>query len=220
MIGLFGMALGLYGAYEMAQNVKTTKQDLSIKQGTGSIYQQKRNIDNSFLDILEYSGAKCKIVRDTSRTSQYKRGNIHYKIIDAQPNEYGGMELYLMQKGYSKEAIEYCKSKFDFIANNHQQKNICIKQNKIKDYENALHNSREMAVSFYTSKYNDKNILDKDINQIIKYLHKNGNPNARVNVIVNGTTHNYKFEVTWVLNVPYGYNPHEYIENVEQIVLK
>lgn len=220
MIGLLGMGLGLYGVYELAQNVKTTKQDLKISQGTGSIYQQKRNIDKHFLDILEYSGAKCTIKRDNTRTSPYKKGNIYYKITNAKPQEYGGMELYLMEKGYSREAIEYCKSKFDIIANKQEQQNICLKNDKIKAFENALHNSREMAVTFYTNQYSNKHSLDKDVQKIINYLHKNGNEKARVNVIVNGSDNKYNFTITWVLNVPYNHNPHEYIENVEQKILR
>ena len=53
MIGLLGIGLGMYGVYELTKEVKTTKQDFRIKEGTGSIIEQKSNIDRYFIDILE-----------------------------------------------------------------------------------------------------------------------------------------------------------------------
>ena len=204
LFGLVAIGLGLYGIHEMTKTVKYTKKDLQINQGVGTLLEQKSNIDKNFIDILDYSGAKCKIKNK--------------KIINAEPNGYGGMELYLMQKGYSKEAIDYAKKKYDDIANKSvKAKNIKI-QSDIDKFEYALHNTqtKELAVSFKINGYSNQHQLNKDNIEVIKYLHTHGNPNARVNVIVGGTTPTYDFNVTWVFFAPIGYDPHDYILNIQK----
>lgn len=220
MIGLLGIGLGLYGVYELTKEIKTTQQDIRIRNGVGSIYEQKRNIDEYFLDILEYGGAKCKIVRDTKRISQYKRGNKHYKIINAQPKGYGGTEIYLMEKGYSKEAIQYFKNKYDMIVQNQIIRQINQQQARIKDFEKALSNKKctEMVVNFSTNA--NKHIIDETVNKMIEYLHTHHNKNARVNVTIGDRYSNNNFTISWVIFVPNGYDGHQYLEDIETKINK
>ena len=220
MLGLLGVGLGIYGAYALKKDAEYTKKDLNIPKGVGTILEQKNNIDKNFIDILEYGGAKCKIKKDMSRRSQYKRGNIHYKIIDAQPYQYGGMGLYLMQKGYCQEAIQYAKDKFDRIAKQQEQNKTTQIKKSIRDFEDALkyQEVKELAVSFQINGYKTSSMIKKENEKVIEYLHTHGNPTARVNVIIGGTTPTYDFDVTWVFFAPVGYDPHDYILNIQKII--
>ena len=182
MIGLLGIGLGLYGLYELKENVKYTKKDTKIQTGTGTIAEQKIKIDRDFIDILEYSGAKCTIKNN--------------RVVDVVPHQYGGMELYLMQKGYSQEAINYCKRKFDDFANKQQSRQLSKARSFTDEVENALKykSSREVSVFFRVNGYAHPYQIEKDNKRIIDYLHTHNNPKARANVIVGGTSPNYDFD--------------------------
>ena len=196
MIGLLGIGLGLYGFYELSKNVKATKQDMRIK-GTGTILDQQRNIDNNFNDILEYCGVKKEKIESH-----------HYKKV----------EYYMMQKGYSQEAIQYCHQKMDNIVKRNKHREKTQTNHNIINFEQALINdkSREVVVSFSMFGYPTQKAIDKDLNKVIQYLHKHHNENARVNVITTPVGSQYKFNVNWVIKAPYGHNPNNYIEDVEK----
>lgn len=203
MIGLLGIGLGIYGAYEMTKEIKTTKQDMSIKKGTGSVQEQKYNIDKYFVDILEYGGATCKI----------KRIGKNVKITDLSYQGYGGTINYLMEKGYSKSAIDYFKHKYDTLYNNQEQRTIYEKKTYIKNFEQALHNNATETV-VKCKMYGTQKRIDEVAKKMIQYMHSHNNPNARVNIIINNTY----CDTIWTLLVPNGYDAYNYIEEIKKIV--
>ena len=200
MLSLIGLGIGLYGVYELIQGVKYKKKDLDIEQGTGTVEEQKRKIDRNFTDIVDYSGAKCKVKNN--------------KITDAKAKEYGGMELYLMEKGYSREAIEYCKNKYDNVVDSQQERVDSKVKREMTQFESALQQKmkmEEMAIPMKENKYITKRKLDEVIKKRIDYLHNHNNENARANIIVNGA---YDFDITYVIKVPYNQNGRKYIKNL------
>ena len=104
MFYLLGIPLAIAGAKLLHDEVKYTSMDARTPKAANNVSLQYKQIDEHFIDILRYSGAKCDVK---------KIGHNKYDIRNVKKGQYGGMEKYLAEKGYFPQAINYAKKQFE-----------------------------------------------------------------------------------------------------------
>ena len=177
-MGLFllGIPCALIGAKILHDDIKYTAMDLRINKASHNLNEQYKQIDNNFVDILQYSGAKCKLK---------SKGYQNYEIYDIKKGKYGGMEQYLAEKGYYPQAIQYAKNMFDNIAEKEEQIKRSDRSKRIRDFEEGLTNGQMKLFDFNIKYVNvPKAIVELETEKMLNYLHSNGNPNAYCNIIM------------------------------------
>ena len=203
---LLGIPLALIGLYTMGKDINFTIKDEAIKNKSVDINKQKDNIDKYFINIIDHCNAKCKI----------KNGRIY----DMKEGEYGGMDIYLSSRGYGKEAIDYCKKKFDDLAKIEHDGYIEELQNRVIDFENKLQSSNTEYTTLTINRHTPKSKIkvEKDVNKIIEYFKSHNNDDIQVNIIMGGTKPHHNHSEIWTIKKPIGFNAVEYYFDVSEIL--
>ena len=208
-MGLFllGIPCAIIGAKMLYDDVKYTSTDLKVKKASISLDEQYRQIDNDFAHILKYCGANCNIK---------KIGYDKYEIKNAKTHQYGDMERYLALKGYSSNAIQYAKDKFDRIANNYEIERQQKRDERINKFEQELITQNSIS----TVIQNDictvclpLKTVEKEIEKLIDYF-KEHNNNVQCNIIMGGSEPYHNHQEVWHINKPIGADVCQYYWDV------
>ena len=202
-MGLFllGIPIGIAGMYTLGKDTSRTLRDERIETGKRKLSEQKKQIDRYFIDIVKYCNANCKVNSNG--------------IYNVKEGEYGGMELYLFKKGYKKEAIDYCKEKFDEVAKNEKKIKLKQAQKRVKEFENALEVSDGKDVTIVIEGLTSKtqHQVKRDVEKLTKYFNSHYN-NVEVNVLMGGLKVHHNHTETWLIKEPVGYNALNYYFDV------
>lgn len=193
---LLGIPIAIIGAKILHDDVKYTSMDSKIQKASYDITMQYKQINEDFINILQYSGAKCDI----------KKKTYGYDISNVKKGQYGGMERYLAEKGYFPQAITYAKNKFDKIAEE-EEKIKKMKRNTIIDnFESKLiNNEGHMELLTINIKYVSypKVVVEREVQRVIDYLHQHYNPNVYCNIIMNdGSEPLLNHKEVWHIKAP------------------
>lgn len=213
-MGLFllGIPLAIMGAKMIYNDARQSFDGIVVPDAPYSTQEQKKEIDKAFKSILRYCGASCDIQRTYNNQYNYiDDRNNKILINNLTEKEYGEMEQYLFSKGYNKESIEYCKSKFDNLAKQEQKQFLDIAEQRIKKYEDALktHPCQTIRIKnkvhypFYETEINN------DCKRIEQYLNDKGH-NTQCNIIIGGDIPNINHTEIWLIKQPKGYNASQY----------
>ena len=207
-MGLFllGIPLALASAKMLSDDIKYTTTDLKIPKASSNLNTQYKQIEDNFIDIIKYSGAKCQI-----KTTGYNK----YHIDNAIKGEYGGMEKYLAQKGYYPQAINYAKKMFDNYASISDRQYISERDERINKFELALLNkqSKNMILRNQVHHQMPKYVIEQKIQELTHYFNTHNN-NTYCNIIINKPSNFIKHEQVWHIKIPNGENGKQYFDDV------
>ena len=209
MFYLLGIPLAIAGAKLLHDDVKYASMDLRTPKAAYNVSLQYKQIDEHFIDILRYSGAKCEVK---------KIGHNKYDIRNVKKGQYGGMEKYLAEKGYFPQAINYAKKQFDKIADEEEKIKSRQRNDEINRYERKLltETSENVVITINFSKlsYNkSKSLVEKDVKKLIDYFHVHNNENVFCNIIMENDNFWHHKEV-WHIKKPSSENAENYYNNV------
>lgn len=214
-MGLFllGIPVAIIGGAMLCKDIKYTNMDNNIKNAKPTLNQQYEQIDEKFAEILTLCGAECKIS---------KKGT-NYNISSIKKGQYGTMEKFLALKGYNKNAIDYCKQKFDTLAEQEHQIQIEERNYRINKFENALECS---TTNLYTVTsnyfyYMPQFLVEKKVKKMTEYLNQHQQSNVYCNIIMGGTEPHHNHTEVWS-NIKTGKNQEaeEYIKDVSDMIME
>ena len=216
-MGLFllGVPLAIASGIMLKKDIKYTKMNLKVDKASYSLSEQYKQIDTNFIDILRYSGAKCKIK---------KIGYEKYEIYDVEKGHYGGMERYLALKGFYPESISYAKRQFDKIAEKEQQLKTNKRDKQIQEYEQRIKTEQCKYYTYESSLcvYKSQKQVEKEVQQLIDYFKKHEQKDIQCNIIMGGTAPHHNHTEVWHLKLPINTNQnevYEYYENVRNKII-
>lgn len=211
-MGLFllGIPLAMIGLASLKKDAEYTAVGLRIPDAKADLSDQCRQIDKHFVDILKYCGADCDIK------------NAGYGINDVKNvkrGRYGTMERYLATKGYRKEAIDYCKERFDAIADKEAESMLSKAKNDAHKFENGLGYGDYDYVLKITHCYAESQYsVERDVERLTEYFKSHGNGDCYCNIIMGGTAVYHNHMEVWHLKKPYGEDAKKYYYNVCEIL--
>ena len=214
MLYLLGIPLAIAGAKILHDDIKYTAMDLRIDNASIDLDTQYKQIEENFEDILQYSGARCKIKII---------GIDRYSISNVQKGQYGGMERYLAEKGFYHEAINYAKKLFDDIADEETRIKNKERDRRIDIYETQLItekcSNRVITIRFNKFICNKpKFLIEKDVEKLIAYFKTHNNERVYCNIIMeNDNILNHK-EV-WHIKEPVSQFAEDYYKDVYDKVI-
>ena len=195
-----GFGLGILGAITAAKDISYTIRDEKIGKAKRTTIDQKNQIDAHFIDILKCCGAYCKI-----------KGN---NISNVERGKYGRMERYLFEKGFKKESIEYCKNKFDNIAEKQQKDEIIKAKERIEQYEAALRfGSKDVVITIDKNENKSQSEIEEKVNKLIRYFNTHNN-NVDVNIIWGGRQIYHSHTEVWHIKEPKNHKASKYYHDV------
>ncbi len=211
---LLGIPLAIVGAKLLHDDIKYTAMNLRINDASIDLDTQYRQIEENFEDILQYSGAQCKIK---------KRTFDRYDISDVQKGQYGGMERYLAEKGFYPEAINYAKKLFDDIADEETRIKHRERDNRIDFYERRLItekcSDRVITIRFNKVTCNKPSFLiEKDVEKLIDYFHAHDNENVYCNIIMEDDLY-WNHKEVWHIKEPFSKSAEDYYKDVYDKVI-
>lgn len=204
---LLGIPIAIIGAKILHDDVKYTKMDLKNPQGAMNLDKQYEQINKHFIDIVQYSGAKCDIK---------KIGYDKYEIRNVKKGEYGGMVKYLAEKGYYPQAIDYAKKQFDKIADEEQKIKNRKRDERINNFEKKLltNNIQHKIIKNEICTVSlSQPLVEKEIEKLINYFNTHNN-NVQCNIIMGGSTAYCNHEEIWHINAPKNENVCQYYFDV------
>lgn len=209
MLYLLGIPLAIAGAKILHDDIKYTAMGLRIDNASIDLDTQYRQIEENFEDILQYSGAQCKIK---------KRTFDRYDITDIQKGQYGGMERYLAEKGFYPEAINYAKKLFDDLADEETRIKHRERDNRIDFYERRLItekcSDRVITIRFNKFTCNKPSFLiEKDVEKLIDYFHAHDNENVYCNIIMEDDIY-WNHKEVWHIKEPVSQNAEKYYKDI------
>lgn len=206
-MGLFllGLPLAVIGGAVLLDNIKYTRMDLRIENASPNLNEQYQQIRNHYIDILDYSGAECKIEKIGDK----------YKITKLIKGQYGGMERYLAEKGFYPEAINYAKTLFDKLADTESRGEYKDAERRVREFENALITSQtnDTIVRYQVLTQLPNYKINKRIEQLTEYFNNHHNE-VFCNVIMNSHRDFVKHEQVWHMKEPYNKDAEEYYKDV------
>lgn len=211
---LLGIPLAIAGAKLLHDDIKYTAMNLRINDASIDLDTQYRQIEENFEDILQYSGAQCKIK---------KRTFDRYDISDVQKGQYGGMERYLAEKGFYPEAINYAKKLFDDIADEETRIKHRERDDRIDFYERRLItencSDRVITIRFNKITCNKPSFLiEKDVEKLTDYFHAHDNENVYCNIIMEDDYY-WNHKEVWHIKEPFSKSAENYYKDVYDKVI-
>ena len=208
-MGLFllGIPCAIVMAKVLHDDIKYTSTDLKTQKAPRNFSEQCKQIDKDFINILQYCGAKCNIK---------KIGYDRYEIKDAKKNQYGGMERYLASKGYSLEAIQYAKDKYNNIAYETHKKEEQKRNRRINDFEKKLLSTETQSTVIKNNICNvclPQTSVENEIKKLITYFKKHNN-DVQCNIIMGGSEPYHNHQEVWHINKPIGTDVCQYYWDV------
>ena len=215
MLYLLGIPLAIAGAKLLHDDIKYTSADLRTPKAAYNVSLQYKQIDEHFIDILRYSGAKCDIKQI---------GYNKFDIRNVKRGQYGGMEKYLAEKGYFPQSINYAKEQFDKIAEKEEKIKSRQRNERINRYEKKLLTERTqhvvITISFDRFSYKKpKMLVERDVEKLIDYFNSHNNE-VFCNIIMENDTFWHHKEV-WHIKKPVSENAKDYFNDVyEELINK
>lgn len=201
---LLGIPIAIMGAKVLHDDIKYTSMDANIQKASYNITKQYQQIEKDFVNILQYSGAKCNIKRKANG----------YEISNVKKGQYGGLERYLAEKGYFPQAINYAKNRFDAIAEEERKLKIKQRDTIINNFETKLsNNGGNMELLTIDIKYVNypKVVVEREVQRTINYLHNHYNQDVYCNIVMNdGSEPLLNHKEIWHLRVPKGEDAFSY----------
>jgi len=214
MLYLLGIPLAIAGMKILHDDIKYTSMDLRTPKAAHNLSLQYKQIDEHYIDILRYGGAKCDIKQI---------GHNKYDIKNVKRGQYGGMEKYLAEKGYFPQAINYAKKQFDKLADEEEKIKSKQRNEAINRYERKLLTERTenvvITINFNKFSCNKSGLLvEKDVKKLIDYFHTHNNKNVFCNIIMENDNYWHHKEV-WHIKKPISENAKDYYNNVYEEVI-
>lgn len=189
---LLGIPLALANGIILTKDIKYTKLDLKIPKADYELSKQKKQIDEFLFDIFEYVGVEGDIdVRNK-------------KITNTVYNGYNGLNKYLAEKGYRKEAIDYAINRYNNIAQKEHLTKTTERKDRIKKferkikYENTYHTIFESSISnFFTQKQ-----VEHKVEKLLQYFKTHGQPQIYCNIVMDGKSMPHNHIEVWHLTIP------------------
>lgn len=219
-MGLFllGVPMAIIGLKMMHNDTKHTINELSIQKPPHSIIEQKKELDESFINIIEYCGVKCDI--KASPYGKFKKFGVStkYNIENVQKGEYGTVKTYLFKIGYSQEAINHLTKQLDDIANAESTIKNNKRDTRIQKYESALRNSTSVNTEAYTFSIRTIDAVEYTVQQQCKqignYFDQKMSYNTVCQITMGGEYPNVNHTESWLILEPQGYDFIQYYYDV------
>lgn len=213
-MGLFllGIPLAIASGVMLSKDVKYTAMNIKIPKASFQLDEQIKQIDEFLFDIFDYVGVEGDIDKKT-RT-----------ITNTEYNGYNGLDRYLAEKGYRKEAIDYAIQRYNEIAEKEFKEKSDEREKRIRDYEWKLkydkthYDTWESSIAYY---HTQKQVEHK-VEQLLDYFKAHEQKDAYCNIIMGGKAKYHNHTEVWHLKVPYSATQKEteqYLKDVYEKVI-